>query len=161
MNGTLSGLVIHVDNLWVICLPISLPLPSVHKSIRLGKASQVAQWVHKSPAMQETQGMWVWSLGHEDTLEEEMATHSSTLAWEIPWTEEPCGLQSMVSNESNTTENNTADLEMLHDFDLSDERGIYSENWTPASQVCNCHIQLSTQTSECYKWDCYWGTFNL
>ena len=57
-----------------------------------------------------------------------MATHSSTLAWEIPWTEEPCGLQSMVSNESNTTENNTADLEMLHDFDLSDERGIYSEN---------------------------------
>ena len=40
--------------------------------------------------MQETQ---VWSLGQEDTLEKEMATHSSVLAWEIPWTEEPGGLQ--------------------------------------------------------------------
>ena len=42
--------------------------------------------------MQETQ---VWSLGQEDPLEREMATHSSTLAWEIPWTEEPGGLQSV------------------------------------------------------------------
>ena len=41
------------------------------------------------PAMQET---WVWSLGLEDPLEEKMATHSSILAWEIPWTEEPGGL---------------------------------------------------------------------
>ena len=41
------------------------------------------------PAMQKT---WVQSLGWEDTLEEEMATHSSILAWEIPWTEEPGGL---------------------------------------------------------------------
>ena len=40
--------------------------------------------------------MWVQSLGWEDSLEEEMATHSSILAWEIPWTEEPGGLQSMV-----------------------------------------------------------------
>ena len=38
---------------------------------------------------------WVWSLGQEDPLEEGMATHSSTLAWRIPWTEEPGGLQSM------------------------------------------------------------------
>ena len=44
--------------------------------------------------MQET---WVQSLGQEDPLEEEMATHSSILAWRIPWTEEPGGLQSMVS----------------------------------------------------------------
>ena len=44
--------------------------------------------------MQETQ---VQSLGWEDPLEEEMATHSSILAWEIPWTEEPGGLQSMGS----------------------------------------------------------------
>ena len=42
--------------------------------------------------MQELQ---VWSLGHENPLEKEMATHSSILAWEIPWTEEPGGLQSM------------------------------------------------------------------
>ena len=46
------------------------------------------------PAMQET---WVQSLGQEDPLEKEMATHSSIFAWEIPWTEEPSGLQSMGS----------------------------------------------------------------
>ena len=43
----------------------------------------------------ETQKMWVQSLGQEDLLEKEMATHSSIPAWEIPWTEEPGGLQSM------------------------------------------------------------------
>ena len=42
--------------------------------------------------MQETQEMWVPSLGQEDLLEEGMATHSSVLAWDIPWTEEPGGL---------------------------------------------------------------------
>ena len=47
--------------------------------------------------MQETQEMWVQSLGWEDPLEEEMATHSSILAWRIPWTEEPGGLQSRGS----------------------------------------------------------------
>ena len=41
------------------------------------------------------QEMQVWSLGWEDPLEKEIATHFSTLAWEIPWTEEPGGLQSM------------------------------------------------------------------
>ena len=46
------------------------------------------------PAMQETQ---VQSLGREDPLEEEMATHSSILAWKIPWTEEPGGLQAKGS----------------------------------------------------------------
>ena len=44
------------------------------------------------PAVQET---WVQSLGREDPVEKEMATHSSILAWRIPWTEEPSGLQSM------------------------------------------------------------------
>ena len=43
------------------------------------------------------QGMWVQSLGQEDPLEDEMATQSSILAWEITWTEEPGGLQTMVS----------------------------------------------------------------
>jgi len=47
--------------------------------------------------MQETQDTWVWSLGWKDPLEEEMATHSSIFAWEIPWTEEPGGLQDMGS----------------------------------------------------------------
>ena len=50
--------------------------------------------VKNLPAMQET---WVQSLGCEDPLEKGMATHSSILAWRIPWTEEPGGLQSMGS----------------------------------------------------------------
>ena len=50
--------------------------------------------------MQET---WVRFLGWEDPLEKEMATHSSILAWEIPWTEETGGLQSMGSQELDTT----------------------------------------------------------
>ena len=54
----------------------------------------MAQQVKKLPKVQETQEMWLWSLGQEDPLEEEMATHSSILAWKIPWTEKPGGLQS-------------------------------------------------------------------
>ena len=54
----------------------------------------VAQLVKNLPVMQETR---VWSLGREDPLEKEMATHSSTLAWRIPWTEEPDRIQSMGS----------------------------------------------------------------
>ena len=52
----------------------------------------IAQTVKNLPAVQET---WVQFLGREDPLEKEMATHSSILAWEIPWTEEPGGLPSM------------------------------------------------------------------
>ena len=57
-------------------------------------ASQVAQVVKSLPLMRET---WVQPLGQEDPLKEGMATHSSIIAWRIPWTEEPGGLQSMVS----------------------------------------------------------------
>ena len=58
-------------------------------------ASQVAQWVKNPPAMEETRETRVLSVGQENPLEEGMATHSSTLAWRIPWTEEPGGLQSL------------------------------------------------------------------
>ena len=54
----------------------------------------MAQTLKNPPAMEETR---VRSLGQEDPLEEEMATHSSILAWRIPWAEEPGGLQSMGS----------------------------------------------------------------
>ena len=54
----------------------------------------MAQRVKRLPAMQET---WVRSLGQEDPLEKEMATHSSTLAWKIPWIEKPGRLQSKGS----------------------------------------------------------------
>ena len=57
----------------------------------------MAQWIKNLPAMQEMEEMWVQSLDLEDPLEEEMATHSSILAWEIPWTEEPGRLQSTGS----------------------------------------------------------------
>ena len=56
--------------------------------------SLVAQTVKRLPTMRET---WVQSLGREDLLEKEMATHSSILAWKIPWMEEPGGLQFMGS----------------------------------------------------------------
>ena len=58
-------------------------------------ASLVAQTVKNMPAKWET---WLQSLGWEDPLEEGMATHSSILAWEIPWTEDPGGLDSMGSH---------------------------------------------------------------
>ena len=54
----------------------------------------MSQSVKNLPAMRET---WVQFLGREDLLEEGMATHSSVLAWRIPWTEEPGGLQSVGS----------------------------------------------------------------
>ena len=57
--------------------------------IREEGTSLVAHMVKSLPAMQET---WVRSLGREDPVKKEMATHSSTLAWKIPWTEEPCRL---------------------------------------------------------------------
>ena len=57
-------------------------------------ASLVAQRLKRLPGMQET---WVRSLSWEDPLEKELATHSSTLAWKIPWREEPGRLQSMGS----------------------------------------------------------------
>ena len=60
----------------------------------------IAQSVKNLPAMQET---WVQFLGLEDPLEKEMATHSSILAWKIPWTEEPGRLQSMRLQESDMT----------------------------------------------------------
>ena len=59
--------------------------------------------VKNLPAKQETQ---VWSLGQEDPLEKEMATHSSILAWRTPWIKEPGGLQTMESQKSWTELNN-------------------------------------------------------
>ena len=70
-----------------------LRLPALSwRGLSLHQASLVPETVKSQPAMQETQ---VCSLGWEDPLEKGMATHSSILAWRIPWTEEPGGLQSM------------------------------------------------------------------
>ena len=67
-------------------------------------ASQVAQWKKNLPAMQETLEIWVQLPSWEDSLEEGMATDSSILAWRIPWTDEPAGVQSIGCKESDTTE---------------------------------------------------------
>ena len=64
-------------------------------------ASLVAQRLKRLPAMRET---WVLSLGQKDPLEKGMATHSSILAWRIPWTEEPVGYSPRGLKESDTTE---------------------------------------------------------
>ena len=85
MTNKLSYLIIF---LFFMCLP------------NYEGASLVAQLVKSLPAVQET---WVWFLGQEDLLEKEMATHSSIIAWRIPWTEEPCGLQSTGLQELDTT----------------------------------------------------------
>ena len=61
----------------------------------------MAQLVKNPPAVPET---WVTSLGQEDPLKKGKSTHSSVLAWRIPWTQEPSGLQSFGSQESDTTE---------------------------------------------------------
>ena len=64
----------------------------------IGQTREINGSVVKNlPAVKETQEMQVRSLGREDALEKEMAAHSSILAWKIPWTEEPGGLQSMGS----------------------------------------------------------------
>ena len=78
------------------------------------EASLVAQMVKNLPVMQETQ---VWSLGQKDHLEKGMATHSSILAWRIPWTEETGGLQSMGS-ESETNEWLTLSLSLHFHFPI-------------------------------------------
>ena len=70
------------------------PAPVVLSDFRTAGTSLVAQTVKRLSTMRET---WVWSLGREDPLEKEVAIHSSTLAWKIPWTEEPGRLQSMGS----------------------------------------------------------------
>ena len=66
----------------------------IYQEVESLRTSMVAQMVKRLPTMQET---WVRSLGQEDPLEKEMATHSSTLAWKIPWMEECGRLQSMES----------------------------------------------------------------
>ena len=80
---------------WQGIEPVSLALQVGNDHyLHIMVPSLVAKTVKHLPAMWET---WVQSLGREDPLEKEMATHSSTLAWKIPWTKEPGRLQSMGS----------------------------------------------------------------
>ena len=80
----------------------------------------------KSPPAKagDVRDTWVCSLGQEDALEEGMATHSSILAWRIPWTEEPGGLQSMGSQRVRHDQNNSA--RTTHTYDqVSTSSSLY------------------------------------
>ena len=90
-------------------------------------ASLVAQTVKRLPAVQET---WVQSLGWEDPLEKEMATHSSTLAWKIPRTEEPGRLQSLGSQR------------VRHDW-------TNSLSFLKKTSMSSCLIHLSNMCFQC------------
>ena len=86
---------VHPVVYWEILAELSHPLlPLQLLSCFIFVASPMVQWVKNLLAIQETQETWFWSLGWEDPVEEEMTTHSSILAWKIPWTEEPGRLQS-------------------------------------------------------------------
>ena len=91
-------------------LLIKVKEESEKAGLTLNRASLVAQRLKRLPLMRET---WVRSLGQEDPLEKEMATHSSTLAWRIPWTEEPGGLQSTGTQKSRTRLSNLTNLTFL------------------------------------------------
>ena len=102
MDDTVHG-ILQARILKRVAFPFSResPQPRDWSQVSLW-ASLMAQRLKCLPAMQET---WVRSLGREDPLEKEMATHSSILAWRIPWTEEPGGLHSPRGRkESDTTE---------------------------------------------------------
>ena len=74
----------------------------------------MTQWKRIFLPMQKTQEMWVRSLGWEDPLGKEMETYSSILAWRIPWTEEPGGLQPYGHKELDTTEQLSTDAQIAY-----------------------------------------------
>ena len=98
-NTSIHFLKIKKDLLW----PQEPQFPSDQETSKYIRkhSSLVAQMVKNLPAIWET---WAQSLGREDPPEKGMATHSSILAWRIPWTEEPGGLQSKGCEESDMTE---------------------------------------------------------
>ena len=99
----------------------------------LALVSLVAQTVKRLPTMRET---WVQSLGREDLLEKEMATHSRIPAWKIPWTEEPGRLQSVHGVEK--SRNRLSDFTFT--FCFLEERiriGRHMNKLTPCDQKCS------------------------
>ena len=97
--------------------------------------SLVAQMVKHLPTVRET---WVRSLGWEDLLEKEINTHSSTLAWKIPWTEEPGRLQSMGLQRFR--HDWATSLHSLHSYILDHEKKYFSWNFNPKTQIHISHM---------------------
>ena len=96
------------------------------------RTSLVAQLIKNLPAMQKT---WVQSLSWEDPLEEGMATHSSILAWKIPWTEEPGSLQSVESQSDTTEQLRTAEYFIKNSFSL-----LLLEAWGNFSHIFTIRV---------------------
>ena len=118
------------------------------------KASLVAQRLKRLPLMQET---WVQSLGREDPLEKEMATHSSILAWRIPWMEEPGGLQSTgsqrVGHDWATSlhfllKRNGKSLEITRDVCLWRITGCYVKNGWKGARISSGLIKDAKWSQE-------------
>ena len=108
------------------------------------RASQVAQWIKNPPAVQETQ---VRSLSWEDPLKESMATHSSILAWKIPQTEEPGGLQFIGSQ---SVRHDWSDWARMHIFLklFSDHRSCFStRNLSGKEKIRNKCVELEVRGS--------------
>ena len=116
----------------------------------------MSQMVKNLPMMQET---WVWSLGQEDPLEKGMATHSCILAWRIPWTEEPGGLQSMGSQRIRYDWVTNTSLQNLYVFlrftdlwffvdNLCDEKSLFIYLFLAMQDLCCCLWAFSG----CSKW---------
>ena len=118
---------------------------------RKGSLRRLAQTVKRLPAMQDTQ---VRFLGREDLLEKEMAIHSSTIAWKIPWTEEPGRLQSMGSQR------------VGHDWAIS----LHFTEWSSGfpyflqfkSEFCNKEFMILAivRSQSCFCW-LYWASPTL
>ena len=95
--------------------------------------------------MQETQ---VQNLGQEDTLEKEMATHSSILTWEIPWTEEPGELQSVESQKNQTWPRDWACMHVTKEIII--KASIISSNGNDSLKICEIFIHLFTHSFNKY-----------
>ena len=109
--------------------------------------------VKNPPAMRET---WVWSLGGEDPLEKGMTPHSSTLAWETPWTEQPAGLQSMGLQKSDT--NNWLNHHHREDFVQRQEdptfyaKAAAHQRYEAAAKFCEQNPTLSRSRNSVWSW---------
>ena len=113
-------------------MTVALGRPVKNNPSTVGLASVVVQMVKQLPAMRET---WVRSLGWEDPLEKEMATHSSILAWKIPWMEEPGRLQSMGSQSRIRLSNFT------HSLNISEFQDLIG-TCVPYVLVCGINVDL-------------------
>ena len=125
----------------------------------------MVQTVKHLPTMQETR---VWSLGREDLLEKEMATHSCTLAWRIPWTEEPGGLQSTesqrVGQDWATSLTHTSELQYRVTrrvwFPVTAEQSLLFFSTHTAKLSIQWTLKTSIWTNQSTCWKSLWN-FNI